>query len=147
MSLQLRQCMLAVFKQFWKVIFKHSINSSMNKSANYFAKIVLDCSLWWFPCLCMFTPISIHSCQRAFYMEFPYYKEFPWHSQLSGNFYISVYVSISIHSCQRVFFTRNFKFKSNQHIWNFQALIILTVTQGWYFWQIKKILTIQAAET
>ena len=43
----------------------------MKNSANYFAKIVLDCSLWWFPCLCMFTSISIHSCQRAFCSEFP----------------------------------------------------------------------------
>ena len=110
----------------------------MKNSANYIAKIVLDCSLWWFPCLCMFTPISIHSCQRAFYMEFPYYKEFPWHSQLSRNFYISVYVSISIHSCQRVFFYKEFQIQIKPTYLGFSSFNYLDCHLGLIFLPNKK---------
>ena len=77
MSLQLRLCMLAVFLAVLKSNILTLNKFKHEKLCQLYCKdrvglqpLVVSMSVYVYP-------ISIHSCQRAFYMEFPYYKEFP----------------------------------------------------------------------
>ena len=100
--------------------------------------------------------LGIHSCQGTFTLVFmsvlvfiAVRELFTWnflitrnflsiHAQLSGNFYISVYVSISIHSCQRVFFYKKFQIQIKPTYLGFSSFNYLNSHPGLIFLTNKK---------